>query len=223
VTELKTIPLPKQPHYSETMMLQRTAVFWEEMKNRRTVRHFSSQPVSREIISQCLRIGGSAPSGANCQPWHFVAVSNPELKRQIREAAEEVEQNFYSGRAPTAWLDALKPLGTDCRKPFLEEAPWLIGIFSQPVSPSPEGAMKKNYYVRESVGIATGLLITAFHHAGLATLTYTPAPMQFLNRILNRPETEKPFLLLVVGFPAPDATVPQLSRKPLDTIATFLE
>ncbi len=165
---------------------------------------------------------GTAPSGANLQPWHFVVVSDPAIKRQIREAAEKEEYDFYHGRAPQEWLDALTVLGTDESKPYLETAPYLIAIFAQSYGFLPDGRKVKHYYVSESAGIATGMLITAIHHAGLVSLTHTPSPMGFLNKILGRPSSEKPFLILVVGYPAEDAFVPDISKKTLDDIATFL-
>lgn len=192
------------------------------MQTRRTVRHFSDAPVPLQVIEQCLMVAGSAPSGANLQPWHFVVVSDAVTKQRIREAAEIEEREFYSHRAPQEWLDALAPLGTDADKPFLETAPYLIAIFSQSYGVLPDGRKVKNYYVQESVGIATGLLIAGLHHAGLASLTHTPSPMGFLNEILGRPANEKPFLLLVVGRPAPDAKVPDISRKPLTEATTYL-
>jgi len=202
---------------------ERAAAFRQDIERRRTVRQFSSDPVEREVIEQCLMAAGSAPSGANLQPWHFVVVSDPRLKQAIREAAEREEREFYSSRAPQEWLDALAPLGTDEHKPFLEEAPCLIAIFAQSYGVLPDGRKVKNYYVQESVGIATGILITALHHAGLATLTHTPSPMGFLNAILDRPANERPFLLLVVGYPADNAQVPAITKKRLPEIATFLE
>lgn len=190
---------------------------------RRTVRDFSDRPVSRAVIEACLRTAGTAPSGANLQPWHFVAVSRQSVKREIRIAAEEEEREFYEHRAPAEWLKALAALGTDWRKPFLETAPWLIAIFSQPHRNLPDGTKMKHYYASESVGIATGLLVAAVHHAGLVALTHTPSPMAFLNRILNRPAYEKPFLLLVVGHPAAGAQVPDIARKSLEAISSFVE
>lgn len=201
---------------------RRAAEFEDEMARRRTVRHFSDRPVDPGVIEHCLRAAGSAPSGANLQPWHFVVVTDPGVKQQIREGAEKEEREFYSSRAPQEWLEALAPLGTDDRKPFLETAPYLIAIFAQSYGLLPDGRKVKNYYVQESVGIATGMLITAIHHAGLASLTHTPSPMGFLNTILNRPPNEKPFLLLVVGYPASGAVVPDIGKKPLAEIATFL-
>ena len=200
----------------------RAATFRYELSRRRTVRQFSSRPVDRDVIADCLLTAGSAPSGANLQPWHFVVVSDADVKKHIREAAEKEEREFYSGRAPQEWLDALAPLGTDASKPFLEAAPYLIAIFAQSYGVLPDGRKVKNYYVQESVGIATGMLITAIHHAGLASLTHTPSPMGFLNEILRRPVNEKPFLLLVVGYPDDGAVVPDISKKPLSEIATFI-
>jgi nitroreductase len=202
-------------------MRRRAGEFLKEVRRRRSVRHFSDRPVDRRIVEDCLRAAGSAPSGANKQPWHFVVVSDPDLKRQIREGAETEEREFYSKRAPREWLEALEPLGTDENKPFLEGAPYLIAVFAQPYGMGPGGEKVKHYYVQESVGIATGILITAIHHAGLACLTHTPSPMRFLNRILDRPDGERPYLILVVGHPAADATVPDIEKKPLDRIATF--
>jgi len=202
-------------------MKRRATSFRDEMQRRRTVRQFSTHPVPREVIDDCLRTAGSAPSGANMQPWHFVVVCDPELKRKIRVAAEEEEHAFYNGRAPKEWLEALAPLGTDEHKPYLEAAPYLIVVFAQTHSLDANGDKVKNYYVMESVGIATGMLISAVHLAGLVSLTHTPSPMRFLNRILGRPAEEKPFLILVVGHPAEDARVPDISKKPLEEIATF--
>lgn len=196
--------------------------FFERMKGRRTVRHFSPEPVPRSIVEDCLRAAGTAPSGANLQPWHFVAVSDSGLKQQIRAAAEEEERAFYGGRATPAWLKTLAPLETDASKPFLELAPWLIVIFSVHSHVNAEGQKEPTYYPKESVGIATGLLIAALHQAGLATLTHTPSPMHFLHTLLGRPAEEKAFLILVVGYPTADATVPALTRKALAEIATFL-
>ena len=200
----------------------RAATFRETMARRRTVRQFSDRPVERDVIDNCLLVAGSAPSGANLQPWHFVVVSDPAVKKQLREGAEKEEREFYHGRAPQEWLDALAPLGTDDQKPFLETAPYLIAIFAQSYGVLPDGRKVKNYYVQESVGIATGMLITAIHHAGLVSLTHTPSPMGFLNTILGRPANEKPYLLLVVGYPADGAVVPDIGKKPLAEIATFL-
>ncbi|MFQ5636781.1 MAG: nitroreductase family protein [bacterium] len=209
--------------YTDEETKQRTVDFYKEIRLRRTVRNFSDRPVSRGIIENCLRAAGTAPSGANRQPWHFAVVSNLETKKKIREAAEDEEKAFYSGRAPDDWLEALQPLGTDENKPFLEIAPYLIVIFAQSYGVESDGHVRKNYYVQESVGIATGMLITAIHHAGLASLTHTPSPMRFLNKILDRPSHERPYLVLVVGYPAKDAKVPDIKRKPLEEIASFVE
>ncbi len=203
-------------------MRQRAESFRQMMQRRRTVRQFSDRPVDRKIIEDCLLAAGTAPNGANLQPWHFVVVSDPQMKSRVRIGAEEEEREFYSRRASQEWLKALEPFGTDADKPYLEIAPYLIVIFAQKTSLDPEGSPVKNYYVQESVGIATGMLITALHNAGLATLTHTPSPMGFLNEILGRPENEKPFLVLVAGYPAEDAVVPIITKKPLDEIATFL-
>jgi nitroreductase len=191
------------------------------VRSRRTVRDFSNKPVPKEIIENCLRAAGTAPSGANHQPWHFVVISDPELKHKIREGAEEEEREFYESRAPQDWLDALAPLGTDANKPFLEIAPYLIVIFGEKFSFDTEGNKLKNYYVSESVGIATGILITALHNAGLASLTHTPAPMKFLSELVGRPATEKPYMILVTGYPAENAEVPAITRKSLEEIASF--
>jgi nitroreductase len=215
------LPLTTYREFTPEEMKRRIGTFRTEMLRRRTVRQFSSRPVPREIIEDCLRIAGSAPSGANMQPWHFVVISDPEVKRKIRSAAEEEEYVFYHQRAPKEWLEALAPLGTDEHKPYLETAPYLIAVFAQSYGLTPEGRKFKNYYVMESVGIATGMLISAVHMAGLVSLTHTPSPMGFLNKILGRPAHEKAFLLLVVGYPAEDACVPNISKKPLDEIATF--
>jgi iodotyrosine deiodinase len=222
MTKGEFIPLSTYHEYPLNEMKQRAASFCDEMKRRRTVRDFSDRPVPREIIEDCLRTAGTAPSGANMQPWHFVVVSDSTTKKQIREAAEKVEADFYHRRAPEYWLDALVPLGTDEHKPFLEDAPYLIVIFSQRHTVAEDGAVTKHYYPMESVGIAVGMLITAIHHAGLACLTHTPNPMSFLRDILRRPKHEMPYLLLVVGYPKEGAMVPDLSKKRLDEIATFV-
>jgi nitroreductase len=203
-------------------MRKRSAAFRADMLRRRSVRQFSNRPIPRDIIEDCLRAAGSAPSGANKQPWHFAVVSDPAVKRKIRDAAEAEELEFYGERAPDEWLEALEPLGTDEHKPFLESSPYLIAIFAESYGLGPEGDKIKNYYVQESVGIATGVLITAVHNAGLVSLTHTPSPMGFLNEILGRPENERPFLLLVVGYPAEDALVPDIPRKHLAEISTFV-
>ncbi|MDX2032442.1 MAG: nitroreductase family protein [Blastocatellia bacterium] len=222
MAEYPFVPLTTYREYSPAEMAQRAAAFREEMLRRRTVRYFSDRPVERAIIEDCLLVAGSAPSGANLQPWRFVVVGDPVIKQQIRVAAEKEEYVFYHGRAPQEWLDALAPLGTDEIKTYLETAPYLIAIFAQSHGLLPDGRKVKNYYVQESVGIATGMLITAIHHAGLASLTHTPSPMGFLNEMLGRPAHEKPFLLLVVGYPAENTQVPDIGKKPLGEIATFL-
>jgi nitroreductase len=218
----KFIPLSHYREYPVDEMKQRAADFYSDMRRRRTVRDFSNRPVPPELIEHCLLAAGTAPSGANLQPWHFVVVSDPDIKRLIRVAAEAEEEAFYNERAPEEWLEALAPLGTDPNKPFLEIAPYLIVIFAENYGLTPSGRKVKHYYVSESVGIATGMLITAIHQAGLASLTHTPSPMGFLNEILNRPSNERAYLVLVVGYPAEDAQVPEISKKSLDEIATFV-
>jgi nitroreductase len=216
------VPLAFQ-RFSLSDMRTRLLEFAEHLQRRRSVRLFSAEPVPRDLIETAIRAAGSAPNGANQQPWHFAVVSNPDLKRRIREAAETEERAFYNERAPRAWLDALAPLGTDADKPFLETAPYLIVIFAQPHGVAKDGSSLKHYYVQESVGIATGFLIAALHRAGLATLTHTPNPMKFLNDLLERPDSERAFLILVVGYPTLDATVPNIRKKPLEEIMTFFE
>jgi iodotyrosine deiodinase len=205
-------------------MAARAQAFYEEMRRRRTIREFSEEPVPRAAIAWALRCAGTAPSGANLQPWHFAVITSAAAKARIRAAAEEEERAFYSGRAPQEWLDALAPLGTDANKPFLETAPYLIAIFAQRHGVLPDGRRVTHYYVPESVGIATGLLIAALHTAGLATLTHTPSPMGFLNEICGRPKHEKPYLLLVTGYPAADCKTPRAARikKPLEEICTWM-
>ena len=217
------VPLSGYVELAADEMRERASAFLNEAQRRRTVRDFSDRPVPRDIIEMCILAAGTAPNGAHRQPWRFVAVSDPEIKRVIRVAAEKEEQAFYGGRAPEEWLEVLAPLGTDDTKPFLERAPYLIVVFGESYAVDKGGEKSKNYYVTESVGIATGMLITAVHRAGLVSLTHTPSPMAFLNEILGRPENERPFLILVVGYPAPDVTVPELRRKSLEEIATFLE
>ena len=208
--------------YPPEEMQRRAAAFRAEMQRRRSVRHFAGKPIPEEVLAECLRAAGTAPSGANRQPWHFVVAGDVEIKRRIREAAETEERAFYQHRAGAEWLAALSDLGTDWHKPFLEEAPCLIAIFAQTYGLSQDGRKVKHYYVRESVGIATGLLIAALHTAGLAMLPYTPSRPGFLNRILGRPQNERPFLVLVVGYPAEGATVPNITKKELDEIVTFV-
>lgn len=215
-------PLPDYRELAEEEMLRRAASFVTDLRRRRTVRHFSDRPVPEAVVRDCVAAAASAPSGANRQPWHFVVVSDPQIKKRIREAAEAEERDFYHGRAPDDWLEALAPLGTDEHKPFLETAPYLIAIFAERFGLDADGNKIKNYYVSESVGIAVGFLIAAIHNAGLASLTHTPAPMRFLAEILGRPDNERPFLLLPVGYPSEDATVPKIGKKPLDDILTVL-
>lgn len=215
------IPYSSYIEYPPDEMAERARSFWEELQRRRTVRDFSDRVIPDGVIEDCIRAAGSAPNGANQQPWHFVVVRDQQLKKQIRIAAEKEEKEFYDNRAPDEWLEALYPLGTDDNKPFLEIAPCLIAIFSQSYGYDKAGRKRKHYYVKESVGIATGMLITALHHAGLATLTHTPSPMGFLNEMLGRPDHERPFLLMVTGYPADGVTVPDIQKKPLNEIATF--
>ena len=200
---------------------RRASAFHTLMDGRRTVREFAPTPVPVDIIATCIRAAGTAPSGAHKQPWHFAAISSPALKAEIRQAAEAEEASFYDHRAPDEWLKALQPFGTNADKPFLETAPWLIAIFARPFDILPDGTRLKNYYVQESVGIATGLLIAALHNSGLSTLTHTPSPMGFLNELLGRPPHERATILLVVGHAAEDARVPKLERHALDQIASF--
>ena len=209
------------PCRSGDEMVEKSRDFYGRIRTRRSVRDFASDDVPLEVIKNCILTAGTAPSGANLQPWHFVVVSDPEIKHQIRMAAEKEEEAFYSERAPEEWLNVLAPLGTDAHKPFIEKAPHLVAIFAEKQRLEPDGSLAKNYYVTESVGIATGLLITALHECGLATLTHTPSPMRFLNKILERPNHERPFLLLIVGRPAAGAVVPDITKKPLEHIASF--
>jgi nitroreductase len=203
-------------------MLSRSQLLYEDLLRRRSVRNFSDKQVPKKIIDNCIATANSAPSGANKQPWHFVIVSNSLIKKKIRVAAEEEEREFYSSRAPQEWLDALSQLGTDANKPFLETAPYLIVIFSKSLDVLPDGTKLKTYYASESTGIATGFLINAIHNAGLVCLTHTPSPMKFLNDILGRPQNEKSFLILVVGYPAENAMVPEIVRKELEKVTTYL-
>lgn len=209
----KHFPFDGQPQQEPVQMLKSARNFRQRITKRRTIRDFSDQPVDIEVIRECVMAAAQAPSGANMQPWHFEIVGDPAIKRQIRLAAEEEERKFYNGRASEEWIEALSPLETDEHKPFLEIAPWLVVIFEQRHGIDENGEHRRHYYTKESVGLASGFLIAALHEAGLATLTHTPSPMGFLNQILERPSNEKPFLLLVVGHPAPDATVPNIQRK----------
>ena len=203
-------------------MLRRARAFYEQMRTRRSVRDFSDRPVPHEVIELALRTAATAPSGANQQPWHFVAVSDPAIKKQIRLAAEEEERRFYSGRAPAEWIETLDHVGTGPEKPFLETAPWLIAVFAQSYGLDDEGNKLKHYYVQESVGLATGLLIASLHTAGLVTLTHTPSPMDFLRDILDRPKNERPFMLIVTGYPTNNAQVPVITKKDFSEISSFI-
>ncbi len=216
-------PLGYPPPPGDEELLERARAFAAELRTRRTVRQFANTPVPRAVIEACLDAAGSAPSGANRQPWFFVAVSDPGVKRKIRIAAEREEEAFYDGRAPQEWLEALAPLGTDARKGFLEEAPWLIAVFAESWGVGAGSERVRNYYVTESVGIAVGMLIAALHRAGLATLTHTPSPMRFLNEVLERPSNERPLVLLVAGHPADAAVVPRIGKKPLEGYTKFIE
>jgi len=222
MTEPVLVPLSQYHEYPPEEMLARAREFADDMQRRRTVRHFSDRPVPRELVEQCLRAATAAPSGANQQPWRFVAIADPALKRRIREAAEAEEREFYERRAPDEWLEALAPLGTDADKPFLETAPWLIAVFIRRFERRPDGGKVKHYYTDESVGLATGFLLAACQRAGLATLTHTPSPMGFLNEILDRPkDLERPVLLPVVGYPAADARVPDIARRPVEEVTLW--
>jgi nitroreductase len=223
LSDYPTITLQDYREYPIEEMRVRLGEFYAELNRRRTVREFSDRPVPRDIIETALRAAGTAPSGANLQPWHFVVISGPATKKRIREAAEAEEREFYEHRASPEWLAALEPLGTDSNKPFLEVAPYLIAVFLQKFGELSDGRKVKHYYPVESTGLATGILITALHHAGLATLTHTPSPMKFLNEILGRPKSERPFLLLVTGYPESDAKIPDISRKPLEAITSFVD
>lgn len=217
-------PLTDFIEYPENEMRIRSAAFLKTMQRRHSIRHFSDKAVDKTIIQNCIMTAGTAPSGANHQPWHFAAISSSSVKRQIREQAEAHERGFYDGRAGQQWLDDLKPLGTDAAKPYLETAPWLIAVFSQKFGENQEGEKQQNYYVHESVGIAVGMLITALHNAGLATLTHTPKPMNFLTDVCERPDNERAYMLIIAGYPADNATIPAhaTQKKSLDDIASFL-
>ena len=216
------VPLDGYAQLSDEEMLARARAFHDEMRIRRSVRQFSEAPVPRDVVRECLRTAGTAPSGAHMQPWRFVVVSDPEVKRRIRQEAEKRERAFYGGLAGDEWLDALAPLGTKWQKPFLTQAPYLIAVFAQRYGLTPAGSRIKHYYVHESVGIAVGLLIAAVHRAGLASLPYTPTKPTFLNWVLDRPENERPYVVVAVGRPAEDASVPDQQRKPLEEIVTFV-
>jgi len=217
------VPLPGWREYPLDEMRARLAAFYEDVSRRRTVREFADRPVPRDLLETALAAAGSAPSGANLQPWHFVVVGSRDVKKRIRVAAEAEEKEFYEHRASAEWLEALKPLGTGTEKPFLETAPWLIAVFLKKFDVRPDGRKVKHYYPAESTGLATGILITALHHAGLVCLTHTPSPMGFLNEILDRPKNERPFLLLVTGYPAKGAKVPDIGRKELEEFVSFVE
>ena len=223
--EYQAIDVPDRFDVSATQSLDGATAFYEHMRKRHTVRAFSNKPVSKEVIETCIKTAGTAPSGANHQPWHFVAISNPEYKRKIREAAEEEERKFYAGGAGDEWIKALEPIGTNDHKPHLEDAPWLIVVFAQRYGEFEDGTRYKNYYVPESTGIACGFLLAALHHAGLVALTHTPNPMKFLNELLKRPSSEKPLMIIAIGHAAEGAKVPAVAKikKPLDEILTTIE
>ena len=223
VSDYPTLPLDQYREFPLEEMRARLEEFYTDMDRRRTVREFSDRPVPRDIIETALKAANTAPSGANLQPWHFVVVSGPETKKKLREAAEVEEREFYTHRASEEWLAALETLGTDDNKPFLETAPYLIAVFLQKYGELPDGRKVKHYYPAESTGLATGILIAALHRAGLVTLTHTPSPMKFLNEILGRPKSERPFLLLVVGYPAGDARVPDIKRKALEEFTSWVD
>ncbi|UWR10772.1 nitroreductase family protein [Sulfitobacter mediterraneus] len=219
------IALPDRADLTDAEIMAQAQAFYSAMGKRHTVRDFSDRPIDRAVIERCILTAGTAPSGANHQPWHFVAISDPAFKKRIRDASEEEERRFYEGGAGDEWLKALEPIGTNDNKPHLEDAPWLIVIFAQRWGHFDDGTRYKNYYVPESVGIATGFLLAALHHAGLTSLTHTPNPMKFLNDMLGRPQSEKPVMILAVGHPAADATIPRVAKikKPLSEILTVSE
>lgn len=219
------IPLPDRSDLNDAEMQAAAQAFFDRMRTRHTTRDYTDRPVPRAVIQTCLRTAGTAPSGANHQPWHFVAISDPAIKQRIRAEAEEEERRFYAGGGGDEWLKALEPMGTSADKPHLTIAPWLIVVFAQRWGEFDDGTRYKNYYVPESVNIATGFLLAALHHAGLCTLTHTPNPMKFLNAALGRPASEKPTMIIAVGHPAADATVPAAAKikKPLEEISTFFE
>ena len=222
--EHDTIPYRQLPDYSDEERIARSQAFYEAIKTRRSCRYFSDAPIAREVIENAILAAGTAPNGANHQPWHFAVIESIEKKKALRKAAEAEEREFYESKASDEWLDALAPLGTDSDKPFLEIAPYLIVVFGQRKGGMNPSDLKQNYYVNESVGIASGMLITALHDAGLATLTHTPNPMKFLNHICNRPNNEKPMMIVVAGKPAQDATIPihAIQKKPLDQISSWI-
>ncbi|PVA06289.1 nitroreductase family protein [Thalassorhabdomicrobium marinisediminis] len=220
----QALPLPDRADFDDAQMLEKAGQFYAHMRARHTIRDFSDRPVPKQVIEACVLAAGTAPSGANQQPWHFVAIRDPAMKAKVRAAAEEEEQRFYDGGGGDAWLKALEPIGTDASKPHLDIAPWLIVVFAQRWGER-DGARVKHYYVPESVGIATGVLITALHTAGLSVLTHTPNPMKFLNGLCDRPDNEKPIMILAVGHPAENATVPAVAKqkKPLARVLTTFE
>lgn len=219
----KFVPLEGFQHRTEDEMVERSQEFFDLMKARRTVRDFSDKPVPREVIENAILTAGRAPSGANKQPWHFAVISSADIKAKLREAAEAEEREFYGGRASETWLKDLEPFGTDDQKPFLETAPWLIAVFRESYGLDEDtGEKTQNYYVHESAGLAAGFLIASLHNAGLATLTHTPSPMGFLNKICKRPKNERPIMLVVAGYPADDVQVPDIDKKPLDKIASWI-
>ncbi|NVJ96920.1 MAG: nitroreductase family protein [Alphaproteobacteria bacterium] len=203
-------------------MVDRSADFYDLMRRRRTIREFSDKPVPREVIENAIRTAGTAPSGANKQPWHFAVITDPAIKAKLRAAAEAEEQEFYGGRATEEWLQDLEPFGTDAQKPFLETAPYLIAVFRENYGIDENGERTNNYYVHESAGLAAGLLIASLHNAGLATLTHTPSPMGFLNEICGRPKNERPTMLVVAGYPADGVQVPNIGKKPLEEISSWI-
>lgn len=219
------LPLPDRSEMCDEEMNEAALAFLHKMQQRHTVRDYTTRPVARAVIENCIRTAGTAPSGANHQPWHFTAISNPEMKQRIREEAEEEERRFYAGGGGDEWIKALEPIGTTAEKPHLTTAPWLIVVFGQRWGEFEDGTRFKNYYVPESVNIATGFLLAALHHAGLCTLTHTPNPMKFLNGALGRPASEKPTMIIAVGHPSEDATVPRVAKwkKSLDDISSFIE
>ncbi|WP_050929343.1 nitroreductase family protein [Aestuariivita boseongensis] len=223
--EYTAVPLPDRVELTDEEMRDAAHAFYAKMRTRHTVRDYTTRPVPREVIEDCIRTAGTAPSGANHQPWHFVAISDPEMKARIREEAEIEERRFYEGGGGDEWIKALEPIGTNAEKPHLTTAPWLIVVFAQRWGQFEDGTRYKNYYVPESVNIATGFLLAALHHAGLCTLTHTPNPMKFLAPALGRPASEKPTMIIAVGHPSEDATVPTVAKmkKPLEEISTFVE
>ena len=223
MAKYRPVPLTGYVARDGAVLKRRAASFYRDVSRRRTVRMFSARPVPRAVIEKCVMSAGTAPSGANMQPWHFAVVSAPGMKRRIRQAAEKEEREFYHRRAPKAWLKALEPLGTDAKKPYLETAPYLITVFQRNYETDAKGEKIKQYYAPESVGIATGILLTALHHAGLATLTHTPNPMGFLRGLLGRPANERAVMIVVVGYPDRHAKVPDIGRKALADIASFFE